>query len=156
MSLTNHFIKCHCSWLWRLVLFLIPAHLLWTPIFLKGRIRDPVVHCFSTSPSRSLILKWDAFLQKHQIVPEVLRKQVHSAPDSCCFSHFPWQRLEIWKLSYLQADILGKHPVLWPKLDELGEHCVSYGLREKSQVSYFSQLPEPKSTMIFYHLSHQV
>lgn len=31
----------------------------------------------------------------------------------------------------------------------------SYGLREKLEASYFSQFPESKSTMIFYHLSHQ-
>lgn len=100
------------------------------------------------------ILKWDAFLQKHLSSREVLRRQgaLSSWLLSFC-SHFSWRRWEMWKLNCLQADILGKQPILWPLL---GEQCVQLWPWERNQKpAIFHNDQNPKSTMIFYHLSHQ-
>lgn len=77
----------------------------------------------SLHPHQDLRTFWNGmhFCKSIWAPREVLRRQVHSAPDSCRFSRFSWRRWEIWKLNCLQADILGKQPILWPLL---GEQCV--------------------------------
>ena len=90
----------------------------------------------SLHPHQDLRTFWNGmhFCKSVWAPREVLRRQVHSAPDSCRCSHFPWRRWEIWKPNCLQADILGKQPALWPLL---GEQCVQLRPERKIRSQLF-------------------
>ena len=90
----------------------------------------------SLHPHQDLRTFWNGmhFCKSVWAPREVLRRQVHSAPDSCRCSHFPWWRWEIWKPNCLQADILGKQPALWPLL---GEQCVQLRPERKIRSQLF-------------------